>query len=156
MFAMFAKRISVAVAVLVIATTGLTACGDADAPEAQPVEDAAVFDEGMFGDLPLFPKSEPLGRVARTDDTVSRSYRASMATPAKVLEFYEDSLVDWEVIEAPKQIGAGSTMRGIWRDGDLELTISATEGPTVPEEGEDLGDAGAVVSQYSLSLRDRG
>ena len=132
----------------------LNACGEAD-PEAQPVEDAAGFDEGIFGELPLFPKSTPVGEVARTDDTVSRSYRATMASPAVVLEFYEDSLVDWDVVETPKQIGAGSTMRGIWRDGDLELTVSATEGPTLPAEGEDSGDAKTVVSQYSLSLRER-
>jgi hypothetical protein len=139
-----------------LVVVAVAACGNGEAPDAQPVEDAAAFDDGAFGDLPLFPKSDPLGEVARSDDTVSRSYRATMASPAMVLDFYEDSLVDWQVIEAPKQIGAGSTMRGIWRDGNLELTVSATEGPTVPEEGAELGDAGAAVSQYSLSLRDRG
>ena len=139
------KRFSaVLAAVALVAAAVLSACDDAD-PEAQPVEDAAVFDDGIFGELPLFPKSTPVGEVARTDDTVRRSYRATMASPAVVLEFYEDSLVDWEVVETPKQIGAGSTVRGIWRDGDLELTVSANS-----------GDADTVVSQYSLSLRDRG
>ena len=149
----FSAVVLAAVAIVVAAV--VAACGGTD-PEPQPIEDAAAFDEGIFGELPLFPNSTPVGEVARTDHTVSRSYRATMASPAVVLEFYEDSLVDWEVVEEPKLIGAGSTMRGIWRDGDLELTVSATEGPTLPAEGEESGDANTAVSQYSLSLRERG
>ena len=145
------------IAATVLAVTAMVAgCGgDTSEPEAQPVQDAADFDEGAFGDLPLYPRSTPLGEVARTDDTVSRSYRAAGASPAMVLEFYEDSLVDWEVVEAPQQIGAASTMRGVWRDDSLELTISATEGPTVPQE-EGATGGNPEASQYSLSLRDLG
>lgn len=133
----------------------VVACGDNESqPEAQPLEDSAEFDEGVFGDLPLYPRSAPLGDVARTEDSVSRSYRATMASPAMVLEFYEDSLVDWQVVEAPKQIGAGETMRGVWRDGEFELTVSATAGPTVPEENGTGGGDNVEASQYSLSLRD--
>lgn len=143
-------------ALVFAAAATLTACGDTDAPEAQPVAETPEFDEGVFGDLPLYPRSTPLGEVARTDDTVSRSYRAKMASPSMVLEFYEDSLVDWDVVEAPKQIGAASTMRGIWRDGDFELTVSATAGPTVPTEQGASGDDNPESSQYSLSLRERG
>lgn len=154
---MFRRKLLRSLVALALAQTGaLAACGDGERPEAQPVEDGAAFDEGVFGELPRFPKSTPLGEVARSEATVSRSYRATMATPDTVLDFYEESLVDWQVVEAPRQIGAGSTMRGVWRNGPLELTVSATEAPTVPEEAADSGDARALVSQYSLSLRDLG
>lgn len=154
---MVLRKLSVAIAATVLAIAGfLAGCGDGDSgPEAQPAQDEAGFDEGVFGDLPLYPRSTALGEVARTDDTVSRSYRAAGASPAMVLEFYEDSLVDWEVVKAPEQIGAASTMRGVWRDGSLELTVSATEGPTVPQDDGATG-GNPEASQYSLSLRDVG
>ena len=131
------------------------ACGNDTPGRTQSAGESTQFDDGAFGDLPLYPRSAPLGEVTRTEDTVSRSYRATMASPRMVLEFYEDSLVDWDIVEAPKQIGAGSTMRGVWRGRGFELTVSATEGPTVPEENAEGGNDDGAVSQYSLSLRDR-
>lgn len=128
---------------------GLGACS-VDAPDGtQPAPNVTTFEVGRFDDLPLPPRSDPLG--ARTDagGVVARSYRVTGTSPQLVLDFYVSELRDrgWVPGQPVEMIGSG-TFRGTWTKDGNELTVSSTNAPTI---GQDDGSA-QVDSQYSLSL----
>ena len=140
-----APRSRVAAAVVIaVAMVALAACGDGErVPEAQPSRWDA-FTEGAFDDIPLLPRSHAVSEVSEKADVVAQSYEVRNTSPERVLRFYEDNLDGWAMVGKVEQIGVG-TYRGVWRDEGYELTVSATEAPTLSESDE-------VRTQYSLSL----
>jgi hypothetical protein len=150
-------------AVLVL---GLGACGDDDTTEtqrgpergigAQRAPSTSAFEQALFDELPHPPRSEPLGRRSEKDDTVSQSFQVRDSLPVEVLAFYEQRLTgEWTTVEDPHQIGAGPTWRGVWTHEAWELTVSATEAPTLKQTADPEAAVGNVFSQFSLSLRPR-
>lgn len=130
-----------------VAAASLTAaCGNADvAPEAQPATDGANFVQGTFDELPRHPRSAPAGERSQKRDVVAQSFKVNGATPEAVMEFFQRALDGWTMVGEVEKIGVNS-FRGHWKRDRLRLTVTATGGPTLSEEGE-------VASQYSLSLR---
>ena len=125
------------------------ACGgNSDPPAAQPTPNATTFEPGRFDNLPMFPRSEPLGPRTEKDGTVARSYLAKGTTPEDVLEFYWRSLDgNWHMLNPIERIGVG-TFRADWGSDDYKLRVSATDAPTL-----ELDDASKNVTvQYSLTL----
>ena len=137
-------------AVLVVGVLA-AGCGDdaeaPDAPEAQPAPDVSVFAEGDFGEVPLYPRSDPAGTRSEKADVTARSYFARGATPEQVLSFYEDDLDGWTQTEPVRQ--DNDAYRGTWRRGDRTLLVSAAPAPAVDTRP---GDAGQVLTQYNLQL----
>lgn len=129
----------------------LLACGGDDGdsrPEAQPTTDATIFAGGEFGDIPIYPRSDPLQDPNREDGVVSQSLTARGAVPEQVISFYDRALQarDWEKLsEGPIEAGV-ETARGEWVKDGMQLIVSATTAPTV---GDDDSEA---VAQYSLVL----
>ncbi len=104
----------------------LTGCGRERAREgAQPAPDVTTFEQGSFDDLPLFPRSEPLGARSEKDGVVSRSFVAKGATPARVMQFYEASLKAWRQVEPTHVVGT-STHRAKWAQDNWLLEVSAS------------------------------
>ncbi len=69
-----------------------SACSD-DEPEAtQPSPTETTFEQGTFDNLPIYPRSEPLGERNEKDGVVSRSYRSTGIAPQTLLGFYADEL----------------------------------------------------------------
>lgn len=149
-----------------IVVLGLVGCGDDDTAEtqqgaergvgAQPAPRTDTFEQGLFDELPHPPRSEPLGTRSEKRDVVSQSFRVRDSLPDEVLAFYEQRLAgEWAELEDPQQIGAGPTWRGVWERDNWELTVSATEAPTLNETADPEAALGNVFSQYSLSLSPR-
>ena len=116
----------------------------------QPAPAVTTFEQGDFEDLPLPPRSEPVGERSEEAGVVSRSYAVRDTSPERVLAFYSEQLPAPAVLEPPHDIGAG-TFRGRWLLDGRELTVSATVEDTleaVERFGEDVG----VITQFSLSL----
>ncbi len=134
---------------LAVALAAFAACGGDRRPETQPAPPGTTFQRGNFDDLPLHPRSEPVGEKTEKDGVVARSFMVTGATPQGVLEWYRDNLPGWEPIEAPAAIGQG-TYRGRWARDGYFLVVSATAAPTLPSDA-----ANSVSSQYSLSLEPR-
>lgn len=129
----------------------LVGCGDdGDQPDTQPAPGTIEFREGVFNDIPRYPRSEEAGPRSSTDGVIAQSFRAEGASPQLVLEWYQDKLkLDWRVDRPVSEIGVG-TYRGRWASEDHFLIVSATAAPTLPEPTADT-----VVTQYSLSLEPR-
>jgi hypothetical protein len=147
-------------AVLVL---GLGACGD-DGEEtrtergigAQPAPGADTFEQGLFDGLPHPPRSDPLGPRTEKADVVSQSFQVRDSLPVDVLAFYEQHLTgEWGERQDPRQIGAGPTWKGVWVRDTWELTVSATEAPTLNQTTDPEAALNNVFSQYSLSLSPR-
>lgn len=119
----------------------------------QPAPAVTTFEQGDFDDLPLPPRSEPVGERSEEDGVVSRSYAVRDTSPERVLAFYSEQLPAAAVVETPQAIGAG-TSRGRWLVDGRELTVSATVGNTL-DAIERFGDDAGVVTQLSLSLAPR-
>lgn len=139
----------VAAAVALVLVTG--ACGggqDAPSSEAQPTPNATTFELGRFDDLPLFPRSDPLGPRNEEAGVVARSFMATGATPEQILDYYRRSLSDdWILLREPEKLGAG-TYRADWANGDWRLRLSATREPSL-----ELDNASREVTvQYSMTL----
>lgn len=138
-----------AAAALIVAALG--ACGeDEEQAETQPAPAVTTFEQGRFGDVPLFPRSEPIGPRSEKREVVARSYRARGTTPEGVLEYYRDALDQqrWTMLGPIKQIGVGS-YRAEWASGDRRLRVSATRAPGFDSEAP----SEQALVQYSLSLR---
>lgn len=134
------------------AALALAACGNGTAvssPPAQPTPEVTTFQPGAFDDLPLYPRSEPLGPRADEGKVTARSYKATGASPQQILEYYRDTLgARWTLVGRIDQVGVG-TYQADWTSGDRRLRVSASRAPAL----EGGGDGGGVVSQYSLTLR---
>lgn len=134
----------------VLAAT-LASCGEREErAETQPAPNVTTFEQGAFDDIPLFPRSEPVGPRSEKEGVVARSYRARGATPQGVLEYYRDALDErrWELVGDIEELGVG-TYQADWVSGDRRLRVSATREPALG--GEAPSDQ--VVVQYSLTLR---
>ena len=143
-------RTSRGLAVAVFALTVATGCGHggAPSPKAQPAPDVTTFEVGRFDDLPLFPRTEPLGPRNEKAGVIARSFEARGTTPQQVLDFYQHSLGDgWTILHAPGKIGVG-TYRGDWTNGTRQLRVSATEEPELDPNNASKD----VMVQYSLTL----
>lgn len=141
------------VALLIVAASLLLVAGcGADSDEGtQPRPDVTTFEQGTFDDIPLVPESDPLTPPNEEDGVDARSYVVRNKTPAEVLRFYEQQLVEFTVVSRPEEIG-NDTYRGRWLlDGDRTLTVSATPGGALEQSG-DSADADELLTQYSLSL----
>lgn len=137
-------RRCIAAAIAVTIVVAPAACGnDERVPEAQPTRWDA-FTEGRFDDIPLAPRSRAVSELSEKADVVAQSYEVRNTSPEGVLRFYRDNLDGWTMVGDIEHIGV-KTYRGVWRDEGYELTVSATDAPTLSEPGE-------VRSQYSLSL----
>ena len=138
---------------VVIAAAAVGACGGGEERRgtgAQPAPRTDTFEQGLFDEIPRFPRSEPLGPRSEKSDVVAQSFRAEGAAPEQVLDYYRASLEGWDLVTPPRPIGeAGSTLRGKWARENWLLTISASPAPTVEGQNE---TALTVSSQYSLSL----
>lgn len=134
---------------LAVALAFLPACGGDDRPATQPTPDETTFQRGNFDDLPLHPRSEPLGERTEKNGVVARSYSTTGATPEGVLTWYRDNLPGWRLDEPPAPIGA-DTYRGRWTRDSFFLVVSATAAPTLPNDRSE-----AIATQYSLSLEPR-
>ncbi len=124
-------------------------CGPSD-EGTQPAPAVTTFEQGHFDDLPLPPRSEPVGERSEEDGVVSRSYAVRDTSPERVLAFYSEQLAGSAVVEPPHDIGVG-TLRGRWLLDGRELTVSATREDTL-EAIERFGDDVGVITQFSLSL----
>ena len=126
-------------------------CGDdgdaADGPAAQPAPAVTTFGEGDFDDLPLPPRSTPVGERAEEDGVVSRSYEVRNTQPEALLSFYRDALAEHPVVEEPEEIGVG-THRGRWDLDGRQLTVVAQSAETL----DDNPGAPEALTQLSLSL----
>lgn len=140
------------------ALTVPTACSDQDDDGQQPVTDTRAVGEGeafggRFAELPLVPRSEPVGTLSEEDGFVTRSYAAEGASPERVMEFYESSLpaLGWDVVLPPEPSGT-STIQAEWASDELLLRITANEAAAL---GGDQNPTEAVTSQYSLIMSER-
>ncbi|MFP5327138.1 MAG: hypothetical protein ACLGHT_06630 [Acidimicrobiia bacterium] len=127
-----------------------SSCGRAGPDEgAQPAPAVTTFEQGRFDDIPLFPRSEPVGPRSEKDGVVARSYKALGASPEQVLDFYRDGLPSqWRMVTPLERLGV-DTYRADWEDGQYRLRVSATLEPLLRGPNE---ASNAAVSQYSLSL----
>lgn len=137
-----------ALAIFAVVLAAACGQGDSDRPSAQPTPDATTFQPGRFDDLPVFPRSEPLGPRNDENGSVSRSYRAVGTNPEAILRYYRGALgAEWQLMHEFERLGPG-TYRAEWTDGEWRLRISATGGPTL-----DNDDAAAQTEvQYSLHV----
>lgn len=142
------SRPPVLVAGVVLAVTAAGCAGEREPPAAQPAPDVTTFVPGRFDDLPLFPRSEPLGPRTEKDGVVARSYLAKGTTPEDVLTYYRTTLEGrWRLLNPIEKLGV-RTFRADWVSDDYRLRVSATDGPTL-----ELDDASKNVTvQYSLTL----
>jgi hypothetical protein len=116
----------------------------------QPAPAVTTFEQGYFDDLPLPPRSEPVGERSEENGVVSRSYAVRDTSPERVLAFYSEQLAKSAVVEPPHDIGVG-TLRGRWLLDGRELTVSATREDNL-EATERFGDDVGVITQFSLSF----
>lgn len=131
-------------AVLALALVLFAACSSEGREGTQPAPGVTTFEQGRFDDLPTFPRSTPLGPRSEKQGVVARSFRATGATPAQVLGYYERALDDWIVLDSPHRVGT-SDYRGTWATDDYTLLISSAPAPGVDQRYE-------TVTQYSLTL----
>lgn len=125
----------------------LTGCGDGDPPEAQPAPGVTRFVEGAFEDIPLFPRTEPVGARHEKNDTTARTYKARNATAEQVLRFYDERLPGWHQVGPVEKVGA-TAYRGEWMRDGRRLLVSAAPAPGLAASDE----IDAPVAQYSLTL----
>lgn len=118
-------------------------------PVAQPAPGVTTFQPGNFDDLPLVPRSDPLGPRHDTGGTAVRSYKAVGTTPENVLHFYQGALGSgWHLVGGINQVGVG-TYQADWENGQYHLRVSATNAPTLNQQDPAASDA---IVQYSLTL----
>jgi hypothetical protein len=109
-------------------------CGD-DSSDAQPVPNATAFEQEMFDDLPVYPRSDPISERADENGVVSRSYRAVGVVPQTIIDYYDAQLSaeGWNRSAAAPQ--SGFVRRGDWIKDDHRVEVSAqpiddTQNPT--------------------------
>lgn len=126
------------------------ACGGTDSDEGtQPAPAVTTFEQGVFDDIPLFPRSEPLGPRHEEDGVVAQSFRAYGTTPRGVLEHYVGSLPAWDLVEPVTPTGT-TTYRARWvRDG---WSLLITSGPAPATSDGNQADVPEPHTQYSLTV----
>ena len=139
-----------------VVATGLLAvvlagCGSREAdPATQPAPGVATFEDGLFDNLPEYPRSEPLGPRNEKGGVVARSYKVPGALPEQVLDFYRDALqARWSMVSPVEKLGVG-TFRADWVGDDYRLRVTATQEGDVLSQDE---PSRTVVAQYSLTLQ---
>lgn len=136
--------------VAMLAPSLLGCGGDSAPPEAQPAPDVTTFEAGRFDDLPLHPRSDPVGPRTETDGVITRSFTTRGATAGEVVAFYADVLPDrgWTAVDAVEETGPNAR-QGDWSTDGWSLRVSATDA-----EGLDFGGESSteVTTQYSLVL----
>lgn len=143
------RRTLAIVALALPLALALGACGrDGGRPSTQPTPDATTFQPGRFDDLPVFPRSEPLGPRNDENGSVSRSFVATGTNPEAILRYYRGALgEEWRLMHEFERLGHG-TYRADWTDGEWRLRISATQEPAL-----DIDNASAETTvQYSLHV----
>lgn len=120
-------------------------CGSGGHPRAQPAPGVTAFTGGAFDQIPLFPRSEPLGARNNTTTISQQSFQATGADAEQVVDWYRDHLNGWTVIQAPHGTGA-TDFAGEWEKGDRRLRVTAGPAPT-------LGPRSTI--QFSLLVRPR-
>jgi hypothetical protein len=132
-----------------LALLALTGCGDAgqEREGTQPAPAVTTFEQGLFEDLPLFPRSDPIGPRSEKDGVVARSYTARGTTPERLVRYYEDNLTGWRQVEPSRRFGT-SSYRAKWARDDWFLEVSSGASPA-------LDDAGDAQVQYSVVLSPR-
>ncbi len=139
-----AKRLVMALLVAM----ALGGCGTREEREGtQPAPGVTTFEQGRFDDLPLAPRSDPIGPRSEKDGVVSRSFTAKGTTPEQVLRFYEQNLAGWTQVEPVHEVGT-SSYRGSWLRDEWLLEVSAGRAPALDDRLE-------AQAQYSLVLRRR-
>ena len=134
---------------LVLGALAVAGCGRDEAREGtQPAPGTNTFEQGVFDDLPRFPRSEPLGPRTEEAGTVSQSFRAEGVTPEGVLDYYETALEGWEPV--PEAARTAAPFRQRWARDDWTLVVSASEAPALPDQTPTA--SGPVATQYSLVL----
>ncbi|MDP8992415.1 MAG: hypothetical protein M3N31_05080 [Actinomycetota bacterium] len=138
------RRVTPVVLALVVAGCG----GDRQEREgAQTAPAVTTFEQGRFDDLPLFPRSDPIGPRSEKEGVIARSYTARGTTPERLLQFYEDKLTQWRQVEPVRKFGT-SSYRAKWARDNWLLEVSSGASPA-------LDDAGDAQVQYSLVLSPR-
>lgn len=135
----------------IVTSAALLGCGgDGDPPETQPAPDVSTFEAGRFDDLPLYPRSDPVGTRSEKDGVITQSYATRGATTDEVLDFYVDVLPDrgWTQVGQVEETGP-SAHQGDWSSEGWNLRVSATDGSQLDFGGESSNE---VVTQYSLVL----
>jgi hypothetical protein len=134
----------------VVTVVALGACTPSD-EGTQPSPDVTTFEQGDFSDIPLHPRSEALTPPNEEGGTVARSYAVRNTTPEAVLNFYEEQLAEFDIVEEPGSIGT-NTFRGSWQlNQGRVLIVSATPVSSNLDGSGELVDTEALT-QYSLSL----
>jgi len=143
---MLLRRVVLVVMALSLVLAG---CGrDRQSREGtQPAPAVTTFEQGRFDDLPLFPRSDPIGPRSEKDGVVARSYTARGTTSERLLQFYEGNLPGWRQVEPIRKFGT-SSYRAAWTRGNWLLEVSSGASPA-------FDDAGDAQVQYSLVLRPR-
>ncbi len=139
---------------LMVVVLGAQACGDAESREGtQPTPEVTTFEQGVFDDVPRFPRSEPLGSRSEKGAVVAQSFRAFGATPRAVLDYYTGSLPGWEQVEPVAQTGAAD-FRAKWAKDGWALLVTAAPAPTTSDGNQ--ADIPEPKTQYSLTLSPTG
>ncbi len=138
------------VGLLMALALGSQACADPEPREGtQPAPDVTTFEQGVFDDVPRFPRSEPLGPRSEKAGVVAQSFRAFGATPRAVVEYYARSLPGWEQIEPITQTGT-EDFRARWARDAWTLLVTAAPAPTTSDGNQ--ADVPEPKTQYSLTL----
>lgn len=144
------RRLLTAAALAGVFLAGCGGDGDGTAaggPEAQPAPGVTTFQEGDFEGIPLPGLSTPVSERVEEDGVVAQSFEVRNTPSEELLEYYEDALSEYEVVEPPEELGVG-TYRGRWLFEGRELTVVAQTAETL----EDNPGAPEVITQLSLSL----
>lgn len=135
---------------LVVVALGSHACAGAASREGtQPAPDVTTFEQGVFDDVPRFPRSEPLGSRSEKAGVVAQSFRAFGASPRAVLEYYARSLAGWQQVEPITRTGTVD-FRARWATDRWTLLVTAAPAPTTSDGNQ--ADVPEPKTQYSLTL----
>lgn len=137
--------------VAAFAAIPVLSCGADEAqPATQPAPDVTTFEPGRFDDLPLHPRSDPVGERTESDGVSSRSFSVRGTTPREVLEFYERVLPErgWTAVGTVEETGP-SAYQGDWSAEEWTLRVSANDASGL-DDGNDTSSS--VITQYSFVL----
>lgn len=127
-----------------------SACTDPESEEGtQAAPDITTFEQGVFDDVPRFPRSEPLGARSEKAGVVAQSFRALGTTPRSVLDYYARSLPGWEQIEPITQAGTAD-FRARWARDGWTLLVTAAPAPATSDGNQ--ADVPDPKTQYSLTV----
>lgn len=132
---------------LLVLLVPIAGCGDGSEDEGtQPAPDVGAVAHGELGDLPAYPRSEPIGARSEKDGVVTQSFSVAGATPEQVISFYVGELpgLGWVPAEPAHREDTASRVDFVRGDMRLEVTATSLAGRAGPEE---------ATVQYSLVVR---